>query len=240
MNPPDVWQILFPWNGYPAARCVRAAGRSGPVAIWRRTELIFNTHVRMVAYTVSALGQTTRPAQADARNQFGRADVFWAECDSRRERDARYVAVKHSGSAEEYVTNVSTCSPAFFTRHSVQGLCRMRAGHEAWLRMSGETPLFVVVADTLVMCAQPPASIRVELNGRQLAGGEQLKLANQSVVEVRYAEAVNQHGAAAYKRWKVLFSAQYGHLEARRRQTEHGLRDLVNTLRGPRPRVCFS
>jgi hypothetical protein len=194
-------------------------------------EFIFNVEVSMVSYEVSALEKLTRWSQAanDLRKPapFGRADVFRAECESMP--DTRYVAVRHSGSAEEYVTNVSTSSPAFFTRHSVQGLCRTRHGygHEAWLRMSGETPLFIIVDDKIVLSKQPPASIRVELNGRQLVDGQELKLRNKSVIEVRYAEVVEEHGAA-YTRWTVLFSAQYLHLGGReeiRHQTEKHTRD---------------
>jgi hypothetical protein len=76
--------------------------------------------------------------------------------------------------------------------------------------MSGDTPLFVITDDKMVLSTQPPASIRVELNGRQLADGQELKLQDKSVIEVRYAEVVNRH-CDPYKRWMLLFSAQYLH-----------------------------
>ena len=125
----------------------------------------------MVACGVSALDHAPRlpQAAADLRNpaQFGSADVFWTECDGAP--DTRCVALKHSGSAEEYVADICASAPACFTRTSVQGVCRYR--HEAWLHMSGDTPLFVITDDKMVLSTQPPASIRVELNGRQLADG---------------------------------------------------------------------
>jgi hypothetical protein len=194
----------------------------------------------MVAYKFSALDMGTRSSQAVVPprkpDHFGRACVFRAACESRRmpytryiAMNTRYIAVKHSGSAEEYVANGSTSSPVFFTRHGVRGLSRIRHGygHEAWLRMSGEPPLFIIVEDKIVLSTQPPASVRVELNGRQLADGQELKLRNKSVIEVRYAEVVEEHGAA-YTRWQVLFSAQYLHLGGReeiRHQTEKHTRD---------------
>jgi hypothetical protein len=194
----------------------------------------------MVAYEVSALDHVTRLSQAaaDLRKpaQFGCADVFWAECDGKRVPDTRYVVLKYSGSAEEYVTDVSTSAPACFTRISVQGLCRIQDvyRHEAWWQMSAEAPLFSIFDDKMVLSTQPPASIRVELNGRQLADGQELKLQNKSVIEVRYAEVVNRH-CDPYKRWMVLFSAQYlhGSLGGRgyiRHQTQNHTRDPVNTL----------
>ena len=76
--------------------------------------------------------------------------------------------------------------------------------------MSAEAPLFSIIDDRIVLSTQPPASVRVELNGRQLADGQELKLQNKSVIEVRYAEVVNRH-CDPYKRWMVLFSAQYLH-----------------------------
>lgn len=170
----------------------------------------------MVAYEVSALDHVTRLSQAaaDPRKpaQFGRADVFCAECDGKRVSDTRYVTLKHSGSAEEYMTDISTSAPACFTRTSVQGLCRIQDARrrEAWLHMSAEAPLFSIIDDRIVLSTQPPASVRVELNGRQLADGQELKLQNKSVIEVRYAEVVNRH-CDPYKRWMVLFSAQYLH-----------------------------
>ena len=168
----------------------------------------------MVACGVSALDHAPRlpQAAADLRNpaQFGSADVFWTECDGAP--DTRCVALKHSGSAEEYMTDISTSAPACFTRTSVQGLCRLQDArrHEAWLHMSAEAPLFSIIDDRIVLSTQPPASVRVELNGRQLADGQELKLQNKSVIEVRYAEVVNRH-CDPYKRWMVLFSAQYLH-----------------------------
>jgi hypothetical protein len=159
----------------------------------------------MVADEVSALDNVSQAA-ADLRNpaRVGRADVLWAECDG--VPDTRCVALKHSGSAEEYVADICASAPACFTRTSVQGVCRYR--HEAWLHMSGDTPLFVITDDKMVLSTQPPASIRVELNGRQLADGQELKLQDKSVIEVRYAEVVNRH-CDPYKRWMLLFSAQY-------------------------------
>jgi hypothetical protein len=161
----------------------------------------------MVADEVSALDNVSQAA-ADLRNpaRVGRADVLWAECDG--VPDTRCVALKHSGSAEEYVADICASAPACFTRTSVQGVCRYR--HEAWLHMSGDTPLFVITDDKMVLSTQPPASIRVELNGRQLADGQELKLQDKSVIEVRYAEVVNRH-CDPYKRWMLLFSAQYLH-----------------------------
>jgi hypothetical protein len=165
----------------------------------------------MVADEVSALDNgTLSQAAADLRNpaRVGRADVLWAECDG--VPDTRCVALKHSGSAEEYVADICASAPACFTRTSVQGVCRIQYRHEAWLHMSGDTPLFVITDDKMVLSTQPPASIRVELNGRQLADGQELKLQDKSVIEVRYAEVVNRH-CDPYKRWMLLFSAQYLH-----------------------------
>ena len=165
----------------------------------------------MVADEVSALDNgTLSQAAADLRNpaRVGRADVLWAECDG--VPDTRCVALKHSGIAEEYVADICASAPACFTRTSVQGVCRIQCRHEAWLHMSGDTPLFVITDDKMVLSTQPPASIRVELNGRQLADGQELKLQDKSVIEVRYAEVVNRH-CDPYKRWMVLFSAQYLH-----------------------------
>jgi hypothetical protein len=117
-----------------------------------------------------------------------------------------------------FVTNISTRSPALFSRRSVLGLCGIPPGDagEAWLRMSRETPLFVIVADHIVMASAPPPAVRAELDGRQLAAGQALPLRHKSVIEVRYAEVVH----AACTRWTLLFSAQYAH----RRKNDHHLR----------------
>jgi hypothetical protein len=114
--------------------------------------------------------------------------------------------------------SISPRSPALFSRRSVLGLCGIPPGDagEAWLRMSRETPLFVIVADHIVMASAPPAAVRAELDGRQLAAGQALPLRHKSVIEVRYAEVVH----AACTRWTLLFSAQYAH----RRKNDHHLR----------------
>lgn len=120
-----------------------------------------------------------------------------------------------AGHASDSIS-ISPRSPARFSRRSVLGLCGIPPGDagEAWLRMSRETPLFVIVADHIVMASAPPPAVRAELDGRQLAAGQALPLRHKSVIEVRYAEVVH----AACTRWTLLFSAQYAH---RRKNDRH-------------------